>query len=379
MRPLRTGLLLLALYLLAVIAAERAYACPGAAGAVPQKRAALLARGVNLTGWLDAPDQTRFDPLLVELRRAGLRHIRLPVDGEKLMPEFTSAPEVRRRLARIDWAVSALLLKGFAVSVDMHPGGRFQNLHRNDPRAGYRALEGAWRVLAGRLKDLPPSHVFFELLNEPSAPVPVWHNQAARLIEHLRKIVPEHTLIYGPGSYQRIDTLVRLAPMADRNIVYAVHFYDPLVFTHQGQDWNAGDPLADLAGVPFPLVRGAKSVGWLQKSLAARGSTKALKELRGALETGWTRKRIYAEFAQAARWSRQHDAPVIVNEFGVLSWKAAPADRARWLAAVSGAARKNCLGWTHWELAEGFGFAITGKAGRLTLDPAILQALTAGR
>jgi endoglucanase len=92
----------------------------------------------------------------------------------------------------------------------------------------------------------------------------------------------------------------------------------------------------------------------------------------------WTEERVAAAIGEAAAWATRHRRPVIINEFGVLSFKAAPADRARWLRAVRTAAEQHCIGWTHWEYADGFGF-VRRVEGREAPDEAIVDALLGGR
>ncbi len=55
----------------------------------------------------------------------------------------------------------------------------------------------------------------------------------------------------------------------------------------------------------------------------------------------------------------------------MLQNKAPRNDRVAWLATVARAAEAACLGWTHWELDQGFG--ILDRSG--ALDPAALDAL----
>ena len=59
---------------------------------------------------------------------------------------------------------------------------------------------------------------------------------------------------------------------------------------------------------------------------------------------------------------------------GVLSYAAAPTSRASWIRAVRQNAERFCVGWTHWEYADGFGF-VRRKNGVETLDPVIGSAL----
>ena len=78
-------------------------------------------------------------------------------------------------------------------------------------------------------------------------------------------------------------------------------------------------------------------------------------------------RRSWKFFIPAAR----HGRPVIVNEFGVLKWGADAASRLRWLSAVREAAEARCIGWTHWDLQDGFGLL----AEDLEPDGAALDAL----
>ena len=64
---------------------------------------------------------------------------------------------------------------------------------------------------------------------------------------------------------------------------------------------------------------------------------------------------IAGAFGMMAAWSERHGRPVIVNEFGALTFVAPRASRLRWLAAVSRQADAHCIGWTHWDFQDGFG------------------------
>jgi hypothetical protein len=57
--------------------------------------------------------------------------------------------------------------------------------------------------------------------------------------------------------------------------------------------------------------------------------------------------------------------------------KAAASDRARWLRAVRGAAESRCIGWAHWDYADGFGF-VRRLGDREIADEAIVRALLGG-
>ena len=316
----------------------------------------VLARGFNLTGWLDSVPARMPDlAVLARLRARGFTHVRLPVTAERLMEAFTSRDAVARQLRDLDAALDVLMDLGYGVSLDLHPGEKLGRLHEVEPERGFELIDALWHVLAKRYANRPPSRLFFEVLNEPKVPPAIWNTQGPRLAETIRRAAPSHTLIYGPANFQRIDALPDMKPLADPNVVYAVHYYDPMIFTHQGLDWS-DDPLRYLQGVPFPSRLNDPDVTRLLGDLALQHRPDAVALVKRQLSAPWTEERIAADIAQAGAWSQRYGRPVIINEFGVLGWKAAAADRARWLRAVRTAAERHCLGWAHWDYADGFGF-----------------------
>ena len=196
----------------------------------------------------------------------------------------------------------------------------------------------------------------------------------------MRRLAPRHTLVLGPAQDQRIEALEALTPVADANVVYAIHFYDPMAFSHQGLDWSSPeDPLSHFRGVPFPSSPTHPAVVALHERLVREGWKAAAASLREQLADAWNEAEIDRTFARAEAWSRRHGRAVIVNEFGVLSWQAPPADRARWLAATVRSAERHCIGWVHWDFADGFGFMRRDADGHVMPDAAIIDALLPAR
>lgn len=354
-------------------AASRAACTEDDIGGVRKDRRDILSRGVNISGWLDE-DTARIPDmgLLRTLRNHGFRHVRLPIEGMHLMPAFAPEHERTRRLEDITLAVNVLLDLGYGVVVDMHPGSRFRDLHVRAPNQAFSELQSAWRTLATALKDAPLDGVFFELLNEPAPAQSVWEPQARRLIAALRKIAPHHTIVYGTADLQQIGALTATEPLAETNIVYAVHFYDPMVFTHQGMDWDENSPYRNMRDVPYPASLEDRDVQDLLAALDRAGDTQAANRLREIIANPWDDTRIAAIFGQLADWASRHGRPLVIGEFGVLKRAAPPADRARWLRAIRIAAEHHCIGWSHWELDRGFGLA--DESGRAP-DPDVMEAL----
>jgi endoglucanase len=343
------------------------------AGDVPRSRLTALARGFNLPGWLEVPARPPDLHVLAQLRTRGFRHVRLPIAVETLSSQFTSADEVARQVKALDAAVDALISLGFAVSIDMHSDGPFSRLHVEQPERALTIIEAVWHAVARAYDSRWPDRVFFEVLNEPAVSRDIWNEQGPQLVAAIRSEAPDHTIIYDHTDFQRIDALPAIAPVGDRNVVYAAHFYDPMIFTHQGLDW-ADDPLRYLHQVPFPGRLADPAVVRLLDELRYEGRPASAKLLSESLRKPWTEERIDDEISPAAAWAASQQRAVIINEFGVLSSKAEPAARARWLSAVRRAAERNCLGWAHWDYADGFGF-VRREFGREVPDEAILNAL----
>lgn len=336
---------------------------------VASGRLAALSRGFNADGWINGEVPSR--ELLQQLRKSGMSHVRLPVPAERVMPRFASKEEREMTLGALDKALKQLTALGYATSVDLHPGDRFNRVHKEDPDAALHQMQEAWAGLAGVIRSYPAERVFAELLNEPDIDADRWQTEVETLAAFVRKLLPATTLIVGPVNWQRADSLPRFRPLADPDVVYAIHFYDPMVFTHQAH-WDAQDPLHDIIDLPYPLNAGDPKVQAIRHDLQARGATKALGMLDVAITAAKDKPTVDRWLAPALQWQQQFARPIIVNEFGVLKAGAPRESRLRWLAELTAYAREHCWGWAHWELAQGFGL-VDRSTGRP--DPDVMRAL----
>ena len=222
----------------AIVLSNAADACPYLTHSVPADRIAALSRGFNADGWINGPRPAApADGLLRELRQAGMTHVRLPVPAESIMPRFASKAERHDRLQAVDRALTRLISLGYYVSIDLHPGDRFNQLHRQEPVASMQEMKSAWSGLAEIAWRHPADRVFAELLNEPDVEAERWQSEAEELAAFVRRLLPRTTIIVGPVNWQRADSLPGFRPLNDLNVVYAIHFYDPMDFSHQGH-WD---------------------------------------------------------------------------------------------------------------------------------------------
>jgi endoglucanase len=275
-------------------------------------------------------------------------------------------------LGRIRSALIELLAIGYATIIDLHPAGDFGRLLRPDASAaGDRAAE-AWTWLSETAADLPAGPVYAELLNEPPLEQATWLALRDRLAGIVRSRCA-HTIVWGPARYQGIWELAGAPPLADKNSLAAIHFYTPMAFTHQCENWDGG-PLGKLKGLPFPATRDAPAVMKLAEELKGAGEERALDALEDAFQHPWTAASIASDFADVSEWSRKNDCPVILDEFGALGFCSDTASRANWTRAVRQAAEANGVGWAYWELDYGFGF-IRDRRSTEGFDRSMIDAL----
>ena len=351
-----------------------AESCVALPNTVPPDRLALLSRGFNADGWINGPRSEPPSPqVLRQLRKVGMSHVRLPVPAERVMRRFASPAERDETLRSLDQALKQLTSLGYATSVDLHPGDRFNRLHRQDPDAAVHEIKEAWSTLAGIIRSYPADRVFAELLNEPDLDAERWQTEIGTLTGFVRGLLPATTLIVGPVNWQRADSLPEFRPLADPNVVYAIHFYDPMVFTHQGH-WDEQEPLHLIRGLPYPITAADPQVQAIRRDLQNVNGKAALGMLDTAIANG--DGGIDRWLAPAVAWQQRYSRPIIINEFGVLKAAAPRESRLRWLALVTAYARAHCWGWAHWELAQGFGLLDDGTK---KPDADVMRALLGSR
>ncbi|MDR3473090.1 MAG: cellulase family glycosylhydrolase [Devosia sp.] len=349
---------------------------PAGASTKPAPGPTIPTRGFNLPGWIDREDGRAPSPqVLAKLRGLGFETIRLPVD-----PDLVGSPDASVRagmLSKIEVAIGQVLDAGFRVILDLHPSGDLVAAFARDPQgAGRRALM-AWTYLGDVMADLPDDSVYAELLNEPPLVRSDWLVLREALAAAVRRKCPSHTLVWGPARYQGIWELKGTPPLADQNAIASVHYYTPMGFTHQCENWDRS-PLERIANLPFPASRQSAAVTTLEAKFQQSGDTEAATFLDREFTGDWTVARINADFADLGAWSRVNRSPVMLDEFGVLNFCVDAMSRVRWVEAVRRAAEANGAGWTYWEADAGFGF-IEDRSSTEGFSQSMLAALTGDR
>ena len=220
-----------------------------------------------------------------------------------------------------------------------------------------------WRVLAAHFSKTDPDNVFFELMNEPEVPDPYrWMGVQARVVEAIRGVDTDHTIIATAANYCSLPDLLQLEPLRDANVIYNFHFYEPYQFTHQGASWGSSEWVF-FKDIPYPAT---------PDTLAAQMKNVPSDLARYNLflygTGGWGRQSISARIAFAAAWARERKVPLICNEFGAYRDTADPASRARWIGDVRSALEENHIGWAMWDYRGNFG-VVEHSSTQITPDP----------
>lgn len=341
-------------------------------------RAQHLQHGINASEWfaqsgdysaartnryIDAQD-------IALIARLGFDNVRLPVDAEQLEKYPRGADGLNSDfLGRLDRAVDTMLASGLAVQIDLHPEENYKQQLRNGDEAVDRLVK-LWRRLAAHYANRDPNRVFFEVLNESEVSDRYrWTGILTRVAVAIREAAPRHTIIAEGANYADIPDLLSLQPLADGNVIYNFHFYEPHEFTHQGATWGLSW-WSYTHGIPYPPNDAAMQSLIAQVPYALDRYT-----LENYWLNRWDGRHIRLLIDEAAAWARQNDVPLICNEFGVYRNNSDPVSRTNWLNDVRTALEADGIGWTMWDYRGGFGVVTKQDGQPAQVDGAVVGAL----
>ena len=342
---------------------------------VPAARLARLATGANVSHWFrfsqtDGADHFANyipDAEAALMHHMGLKHVRLCVAPRIIMDPATGA--VREEVAKyLEAAIDRFHRAGLLVVVDLHNENR-----ADEASAAWEDAFGRfWEALAARLCKFDPEWTLFEIVNEPvfNKHEAEWDGLNARFAAAIRKSAPAHTIITSGTDWGGIDGLRRLKPLADKNVVYSFHCYDPFAFTHQGATWSSQE-VRPLRGVPYPSS--PEAVAPLLAELADHPQSQKFLEKYG--QERWNKEKLAARFKQGIDWGAQNGVPLYCGEFGVFPRFAKPEHRANWFRDFGQVLAENRIGWAIWSWDEGFGLNRRLVEGKPVVDTVVLNAL----
>lgn len=373
-----------AIFLLVAVSVVGPSALAGPQGGVAsteiaQQRLAHLRRGINLSKWFagssdpSAYTKEHFETAITAqdialIRAMGFDYVRLSVDPRPMFHEKQSDQIESDYLTQLDAALKMLLDQDLAVDIDIYADPDFKERLATDDEF-VEEFADFWRALARHWAALDPDRVFFEILNEPGGKDRYrWYGVEAKLATAIRDGAPRHTIMATGAHWSDDDDLVFLEPLRDPNVIYAFHFYEPHVFTHQGATWST-NYWHSLKGVPYP-----SSPDNVQTVMAQIPDPVHRLALERYGMDHWDAARIDGEISQVAEWASHWNVAVICNEFGVYRKSADPGDRAAWLSDARVSLEKHDIGWAMWDYDGGFD-VVNRQDGKAVPDAATTRAL----
>lgn len=344
--------------------------------AVEPQRLKVLEKGVNLSHWLWMPMEhgkiTDID--LAQIKAAGFTHVRLPVSTTLLVPDWNQPKNLDPAfLKNITDAIALITKHGLGVIVSA-----FDTVDKI-VNADLEKVKLFWVPFATALQNTDPNLVFPQIANEPDVPLPSnWSRITAELVQTIRATLPNHTIVTatplkfgeGDGDWGTVQALIRSTPVSDKNVVYALNFYEPFFFTHQGADWS--DPVAKhIKGLEYPV--NPANVAQVKASLQT--SVPADHWIYGWLD-GYSGSKAYLEafLEPLFTWGKQHSVPIHFSEFGAYKLNMPAQSRLTWLKDIREVMQANKAGWSLWDYAGGFGIVDDKRVFESAVISALFQA-----
>ena len=325
-------------------------------------------QGVNLAGWLSqsslAPAHIASFVSEADIRRIAtwqFNHVRAPVAAQLLWNAERAAlrePGVAAVDQLVDWCERAGLQCFIALHLggDTDPAGHLSALHREDDRQQLIAL---WGAVAARYASRPETHLAYDLVHRPTGITAASWNRTARAItEAIRAVDTRHTLVVSGADGGRPAGFDALRPTRDPNTLYACHFYEPVLFTHQqlataehGDAYREAVPYPGSAPTPAAYPDGALG-----------------EHLRAEVGRRWDRAALAAALDPVLAFQEIYDRPIYVASFGA-SCRASRRSQLTWLRSVLTLFKAHDLSWSYWTY-KGLGFGLIDPWG----DPAAATA-----
>lgn len=293
-------------------------------------------KGINFGGWFSQCDYSkdRLDNFITEadfkkVSEWGADHVRIPIDYNIF--ENDDGTYKNDGFERIEKAVQLCRKYGLNTVVDLHKTAGFSFDNYGENESGF--FESAelqerfyrlWEQLAQRFSAYE-DNVAFELLNEITDKdfIDEWNRISLECIKRIRKYAPRNLILVGSYWNNSAEAVKDLAAPADDRIVYNMHCYDPLKFTHQGAYWT------DMIN----------------------------KEDRFSFEEAEITPALFEKlFMSAIEKADKHGIPLYCGEYGVIDI-CSPEDTVKWFRCINSVFEKYGISrcaWTYKGMDFGF-------------------------
>jgi endoglucanase len=296
------------------------------------------------------------------LKKLGFKNIRLPVAFEYYRSKGIS---MNRILTQVDVVLKECKHYGFKLIIDYHGGKIADN---NDVAATKEAISN-WLYICKHYRNESAGNLFYDIYNEPPHMNPEhWKNAANNIITAMRTVDKQRILLVGASNFNSIYELSRSEPLADRNIIYTFHFYEPFFFTHQGAAW-VGDQVS-TTGVPFPYD-GDKFPQLNRRAKGTPGEANYNQYPRDGNEQS-----VKDKLQLVKKWSTKFNVPILCAEYGVYNKYADEDSRCRYIKAVRKSLKQLGIPGILWDYNTNFSI-FAGKPSLMNLSPCFKGALVA--
>lgn len=295
-----------------------------------------MGTGINLGNVFEAPNTNfkSFDPNVFKsdwsetivptdfkaLGDSGFTNMRIPTSWEEHVELVEGKCVVDPEwMNQVFWAVDNAISSGMIVVLNAHHWDAMYSR----PDAETPCLLDVYAQMAERAKTYSPDSLVIETLNEPRAKLTsaLWNNLVASIIDVVRSIDPNRVIMVGTHNYNAYNTcgLLQLPANAD-NLILTFHYYEPMNFTHQGNDFT---------DEKYPT-----GVEW-------RGSANQQRVVKTA-------------FTKLKNWADTKGLPVYLGEYG--TYQAVDSvSRESWTTFVNSMARSLGFATAYWEFSSSFG------------------------
>ena len=329
-----------------------------------------LDKGINITNWLEEDGtlfkgEFKFDGTDVKLMADnGIKSLRFPIDLDQYATNrdaFVADTTIELKFddenlfAVLDSFVEWTGKNGMSFVIDYHEYDNSYNQTSAKNASYIKMMANVWKHVAAHYASSTREDIFFELLNEPDmskgkVTSANWRTAAQEIIKAIRTVDTTHTIIFGDAQWYSIKLLANGAPLEDKNIIYAIHTYEPFVFTHQGADWADTKPIKNLM---FPYDKEK----WSEYS-ADFGVNKALPtSYKNAILNYYkigNKEYILNLILPAKEWAVKNNVPVIINEFGAYRNKSDAQSVLNYMTAMREIGDTLQIPLTHWGYTGGF-------------------------
>jgi len=341
------------------------------ANPLQEKAMTYLNKGVNFTNWLENADgkfkKFEFGEDDIKLLSGyGFKSLRLPIDLDLYVTNRKAFLADTTGATALEFDDDTLFLvldsfdkwtqeNGMSFVIDYHEYDNSYNVTSAKDSIYIKMMAGVWKHVAEHFATSTREDIFFELLNEPDmtngkVTAANWTIAAQAMINAIRSVDKTHSIIFGDAQWYSISQLIKRTPFTDDNIIYAIHTYEPFLFTHQGGSWT---DYAAIHNIPFPYVAEEWSEFSATYGVNAGVSSSVKTNIKNYYKNG-SKEAILQNVVKAKDWAVKNNVPVIINEFGALRDKSDAQSVLNYYKAMTEICDTLQIPWTHWGYTGGF-------------------------